>query len=91
MYEPEEKTFPVPLEYTEVVRQTRTDIDGVSESTINDIWTEDKDVSLSGEWIGTTRLQILCTRLLEGYKWVEGRPTKIEKSTPPADSIWLEA
>lgn len=40
--------------------------------------------------ISLTRIQILTTRLLEGYVWVEGRPTKIQESTRP-DSICPKA
>ena len=35
-------TFPVPLKYIDVMRQTKTDIVNVSENMINDVWTEDK-------------------------------------------------
>ena len=42
LYAPDEKTFPVQLKYIDVTKQTKIDIDSVSESTINDIWTEDK-------------------------------------------------
>ena len=52
--------------------------------------TEAKGVNLLEEWTGTTRFQILRSRLLEGYKWVIERPTKIQKTTRP-DSIRLEA
>ena len=52
---------------------------------INDTWTETKAVNLSECWTGTTRIQILRTRLLEGYKWVTWRPTKFK--TTRLDSI----
>ena len=81
--EPEEETFPVPLKHTDVVRQTKIDDDSASENTINDFWTEAKDVNLSQEWTGVIRFQILRTRLPEGYRW-------IQKSIRP-DSIWLDA
>ena len=45
----------------------------LSEHVINDIWTRAKGVNLSEEWTGTTRIQILRTRLPEGYKWVDGK------------------
>ena len=41
------------------------------------------------EWTGTTRIQILRTRLPDGYKWVDGRPSKIRKIARP-DSTWYE-
>ena len=55
------------------MRQTTTEIDNVSESTVSYFLTEAKDVSLFEEWIGTTRLQILRTRHPQGYTWVQGR------------------
>ena len=61
------KTFPIPLHYVDVMRQTTTQVDNVSESTASDFLTEAKDVTLFEEWMGTTRLQILRTRHPEGY------------------------
>ena len=55
------------------MRQTTTEIDNVSESTVSDFLTEAKDVSFFEEWIGTTRLRILRTRHPEGHTWVQGR------------------
>ena len=48
---------------------------------INDTWTEAKAVNLSECWTGTTRIQILRTRLLEGYKWVKWATLKIQNQT----------
>ena len=62
----------------------------LSEHVINDIWTRAKGVNLSEEWTGTSRFQILRTRLPEGYEWVDGRPMKIQKTTR-SDSKWPEA
>ena len=67
-----EDTFPIPLKYIDVMRQTKTNIDSVSQHTRNDQWTEAEDVTLSEDWPGTTRLQILRPRLFEGCKWVSG-------------------
>ena len=33
------------------------------------------------------RIQILHTRLLEGYKWVEGRPTEVPQVDPPRQHL----
>ena len=75
------------LKYIDVVKQTKTDIDHVSERTTNDIGTEDKSISLSEEWNRTMRIQILRTRLPEGYKWVEGRPTEVAQVDPPRQHL----
>ena len=40
-------------------------------------------IFLRNECIATTRFQILRARLLQGYKWVNGRPRKIQKTTRP--------
>ena len=74
LYARDEKTFPVPLKYIDVTKQTKIDIESVSESTINDIWTEDKNVSLSEEWTSTTWFETLRARLPEGYNWFEEDP-----------------
>ena len=86
---PDNEALPIPLKYVAVMRRTRSTIDNVSENVIHDNWTEAMDVNLSEDWTGTTRFQILRTRL-EGYIWVSGRPTKIQKITRP-DSIWPQA
>ena len=40
LYEPDDKTFPVPLKHIDVMRQAETLIDYVPENTTNDIWTK---------------------------------------------------
>ena len=71
LYGTENETFPIPLKYVDVMRQTHTSICNVSEHIINGLCTEAKEVNLSEEWTGSTRFQILRARLLEGYKWVK--------------------
>ena len=80
---PDHETFPIPLKYVDVMRQTQTSINNVS----IDLWTEAKGVTLSEEWTGTTGFQILRTRLLAGNKWVDGRLAKMQNTTRP-DSLW---
>ena len=80
LYDPDNEPFPIHLKYVVVLTQTQTSINNVS---INDIRTEAKGVNLSEEWTGILRFQILRTRLPEGYKWVNGRPTKIQETTRP--------
>ena len=90
LHDPEHETFPILFKHVNVMRQTQTSINNVSEHIINDIWTEAKGVNLSEEWTGDTRFQILRTRLPEGYKRVNGRHAKIPKTIRP-DNKWLEA
>ena len=60
--------LPIPLKYVDTMRQTQTSVNNVSEHIVNDLWTEAEGVTLSEEWIGTARCQILRTRLSEGYQ-----------------------
>ena len=60
--------LPIPLKYVDAKRQTQTSVNNVSENIMNDVRTEAKGVTLSEEWIGATRCQILRTRLSEGYQ-----------------------
>ena len=53
------ETFPIPVKYADVKRQTQTSIKNVCENIINELWTEGKGVTLSEEWTGTTSFQIL--------------------------------
>ena len=43
------------------------------EHTLNDYWNEEKKETLSVEWNGTTRFQIVRTKFPEGYNWVNGK------------------
>ena len=70
------------LKYIDVMRQTQTSLNNLFEHSIIDLWTEAKGVSLSGELIGTTRFQMLRTRLREGYNCVMDG---LRKSTRLAD------
>ena len=90
LYDPDNETFPIPVKYVDLMRQTQTSTNSVSEPIINDIWTEAKGINFSKEWAGTTRFHILRTRLPEGYMWVTERPMTIPKPTR-GESIWSEA
>ena len=74
LYVPKEQTFPILLNYIDVTGQTRTGIDNSLELTLKEYWDEEKAVAFFEDWIGTTRFQILRTRLPEGCKWVCVRP-----------------
>ena len=78
-YDPDNETFPIPLKDVDLMRQTQTRKNNVSENDINDLWAEAKGVLLSEEWSGTTR----------SYEQ-HFLNTKISKTTRP-DSIWPEA
>ena len=88
-YVPTDETILVPMKLVDVMRQLGTNINSAAEHTIDDYWTEGIDASLSEDWIGTTRFQILRTKIPEGHKCVNGRPTTIQKTTRP-DKICRE-
>ena len=67
LHDPENETFPIPLKYVDVMRQTQTSIILNQLSMIH----------------GPKRRVSIFLR----NKWVNGRPTKIQKTTRP-DSIW---
>ena len=61
--------FLIPLKYVDAMRRTQTSVNNVSEHNVNDLWTETKGVTPSEKWTGTTRCQILRTRLSEGHHY----------------------
>ena len=79
-YDPDSKTFPIPLKYVYVTRHAQTRKNNVSEHFFLLFSGPMRRVTLflrSGT--GTARFQILRKRLLEGYRWVVGWSTKIQK------------
>ena len=51
LYIPQEDSFPLALKYTDVVRQTQTDLDSAEERAINDNWRTDGATTLSDDWL----------------------------------------
>ena len=89
LYVPDEATFPIPLRYIDVVRRTTTDIDSADEHEIQDFWTKDGARELTGQWFGKTVFKILRPPAPFGWDWVEGRLTKIQKTTRPGHLLSL--
>ena len=71
LYDPDNEIFPIRLKYVDVMRQTQTSVNNVSEIS-SMIYGPKRRVS-----IFLRRFQILRTSLLEGYKSVNGRHAKI--------------
>ena len=71
----------MPPKWLDVIRFTATQLPEKKMRSIDDYWLEDKDESLDQEWTGTTRFPISKPRPKYGYNWVEGRETKIQKTT----------
>ena len=86
MFVPTEDTSPIPTKYLDVVRITETNLEGFAEKRIEDIWTEDKEKELSGQWTGRTLIKIMRPDPPPGKKWVCGQLVRIQKTTRP-DSV----
>ena len=56
VYVLDEEIPPSPLEHREVMRQTRSETDNVSEHTIDDVWTDAKDDVLFEDLVSAARL-----------------------------------
>ena len=54
LYVPKESSFPFPSEYIEVARETKTNLDNVEESSIDDLWSTDGIGILYESWSGST-------------------------------------
>ena len=50
------------LKYTDVNRETKTNLDNVEEGSVDDCWNVDSNTTLSEDWIGLTRFNILMKR-----------------------------
>ena len=64
--------FPIPLNYIDVQRHTKTCINVVHKATIDDYRNLDGAKSLSEPWIGVTRFEYLNKDPPEGHMWVQG-------------------
>ena len=54
LFKPDEATFPIPVQYLDVMRRTETDLADEPEAKIEDFWTEAGTRSLSDPWTGRT-------------------------------------
>ena len=55
--------------HREVMRQTRSETDNVSELTIDDVWTDAKDDVLFEDLVSAARLHILRCGPSKGCRW----------------------
>ena len=89
LFVPTEANCPLPLKYIDVLRKTTTDIDEAAEAQIDDFWYDSDPKELSTSWTGRTVFTLLRPAPPDGYKWVEGRLTRLQTTTRP-DSVWPE-
>ena len=63
---PKEESFPIPLNYIDVLRSTHTDLDVAQEKRIDDYWNVDENKSLSDSWTSFTKFTLLKETLPPG-------------------------
>lgn len=83
LFVPTPDNCPVPLDYIDVMRESRTDIED-DEREIKDYWYDADPRNLSSAWTGSTLFWLLKPKPPPGQMYVQGRLTKIQKTTRPA-------
>ena len=64
LYSPREESFPIPLKYIDVTRNTDTNLDVKQEKRIDDYWNIDGSRDLSDPWTSFTHFTLLDEKLL---------------------------
>ena len=89
LYALREEAFPIPLKYIDVSRTTRTNLDVMQESRIDDYWNIDGSRDLSDSRIGFTQFTPLEEKPPDGKMWSGERLTKRQATSRP-DRLWPE-
>ena len=89
LYSSREESFPIPLQYIDVSRTTRTKLDVIQERRIDDYWNIDGSRDLSDSWTGFTQFTLLKEKPLDGFMWSSVRLTKRQLTSRP-DHLWSE-
>ena len=84
-----EESFPIPHKYIDICRTTRTNLDVVQESRIDDYRNIDGSRDLSDSWTGFTQFTLSSEKPPEGYMWSGVRLTKRQAKSRP-DHLWPE-
>ena len=69
LYSPREESFPIPLKHIDVSRPTRTNLDGMQESRIDDYWNIDGSRNTSDSWTVFTQVTLMEEKPPDGYIW----------------------
>ena len=88
LFVPSAEAIPIPLNWLDIKRRTRTDLDDGKEANIEDYWynNPEADRDLFDVWTGKTTFDLLHAKLKPGYEWQAHRETQIRKNTlRPAD------
>ena len=78
---PQEESFPIPLEFFDVIRSTHTDLDVAEEKRFDDCWNVDGSRNLSDSWTGFKRFTLLNEILPKGKRWSGERLAKIQRTS----------
>ena len=89
LYSPREESFPIPLKYIDVSRTTRTNLDVVQDSRIDDYWNIDGSRDVSDSWTCFTQFTLLEEKPPDGHTWSGERLTKRQATSRP-DHLWPE-
>ena len=89
LYSPRDSPFLIPLKYIDVSRTTRTKLDVMQESRIDDYWNIDGSRDLSDSWTGFTQFTPLAEKPPDGFLWSGRRLTKRQATSRP-DHVWPE-
>ena len=89
LYSPREESFPIPLQYIDVSRTTRTNLDVKQERRIDDYWNIDGSRDLSDSWTGFALFTLLEEKPPDGFLWSGERLTKRQVTSRP-DYLWPE-
>ena len=89
LYVLREASFPIPLKYIDVTRATKTSLDVMLETNIDDYWNVDGDRDLSDTWTDFTRFTILDEKPTDGKTWSGERLTRKQTTSRP-DTLWPE-
>ena len=87
---PQEESFPIPLEFFDVIRSTHTDLDVAEEKRFDDCWNVDGSRNLSDSWTGFKRFTLLNEILPKGKKVVRGE-TRTNPNDITSNQIWPDA
>ena len=89
LYSLREESFPIPLKYNDVSRNTRTNLNVKQKRRIDDFWNIDGSRDLSDSWTGFTQFTLLDEKPLDGYMRSGVRMTKRQATSRP-DHLWPE-
>ena len=89
LFDPDQCSPPIPLEYLDVIRFTETNVKGSSQ--VVDCWvTDPRADQVKGPWVGKTSFNIRLPPPKKGWVIQNGRPTKVEENTSRPEYIWVE-